>query len=78
VATVAGDLRHRSVRVLLDRIAADRYPSTTMLDRVEAAVTDRGTAEEYVGLLLDAIERDRCPSPTMLDRVQRLIDALDR
>jgi hypothetical protein len=75
---MASDLRKRSLQILMDKIGAERYPSPTMLDRVEAAVADRQTAEKYVGLLLDNIERDRFPSPTMLDRIRGLIDALDR
>ncbi len=75
---MASDLRRRSLQILMDRVAAERYPSTSMLDRVEAAVVDRQTAEEYVGLLLDGVESARYPSPTMLDRIQGLIDALDR
>jgi hypothetical protein len=71
------DLRSRSMHVLLDQVASAKYPSVSMMNRVEASVADRETATRYVGLLLDALERDRYPSPTMLDRVLRLVDALD-
>jgi hypothetical protein len=70
-------LRSRYIQILLDQVAEGRYPSVTMLDRVEKAVTDRQTATEYVSLLLDTIERDKYPSPTMLDRVYGLINVLD-
>ena len=75
---MADELRSRYIEILLDQVGAGRYPSTTMLDRVEKAVTDRQTATEYVSLLLDTIERDDYPSPTMLDRVRGLIDILDQ
>jgi hypothetical protein len=71
-------LRSRYIQILLDQVAEGRYPSVTMLDRVEKAVTDRQTASEYVSALLDTIERDSYPSPTMLDRVSGLINILDQ
>lgn len=72
------DLRRRSLQVLLNQVSSGQYPSPCMLDRVEMAVNDRDTAEEYVNLLLDSIERDSYPSPVLLDRVLGLVDALER
>ena len=71
-------LRSRYIQILLSQVGAGRYPSPTMLDRLEKSVTDGETAAEYVSLLLDTIERDDYPSPTMLDRVRGLIDILDQ
>lgn len=71
------DLRSRSMQILLDQVSGGRYPSVSMLDRIEAAVADRETANRYVSLLLETIEQDAYPSPTMLDRVLGLIDALE-
>lgn len=73
----AEELRNRYVGLLLDRFSATRYPSAPMMDRIEAAVTDRRTAEEYVSRLLEAVEGDRFPSPTMLERANRLIARLE-
>lgn len=73
----AEELRSRYVGLLLDRFSEAKYPSAPMMDRVEAAVTDRQQAEEYVNRLLDTIEQDRYPSPSMLQRANRLIAMLE-
>jgi hypothetical protein len=73
---MAQDIRSRYLHILMNRLADAKYPSVTMLDRIERSVADRETATEYVHLLLDAVERDRYPSPELLDRVRRLADAL--
>jgi hypothetical protein len=70
-------LRDRYTEILLEWLAGDRYPSTSMMDRAEAAIRDRRTAEAYVQTLLDTIAQDRYPSGQMLDRVTRLLDLLD-
>jgi hypothetical protein len=71
-------LRSRYVEILFNQITSGRYPSVSMLDKVEQTIADRETATDYVNLLLDAIEQDTYPSPTMLDRVLRLINVLDQ
>ena len=58
--------------LVLEKIAADRYPSGELMDRLEAAITDREHLEGYLGVLLDKIEQDRYPSKQMLDRVRQL------
>jgi hypothetical protein len=70
------ELRARFVEILLDRLADAHYPSAAMLDRVEAAISDRQTAEAYVRSLLDHMAKDRFPSPPMIDRVRRLLAVL--
>lgn len=71
-------LRSRYIEILFNQISSGRYPSLSMLDRVEQTVVDRETGTEYVNLLLDTIEQDLYPSPTMLDRVLRLINILEQ
>jgi hypothetical protein len=66
-------LQERYVDLLLDRISACDYPSTTMLDRAERAVLTRAQAENYVEALLRTVEHDDYPSPQMLDRISRLV-----
>lgn len=69
-------LREAYVALLMDRFNGIRYPSSPMMDRLEAAITDRESAEAYVAALLDHVEQDGYPSPSMLDRLNRLISAL--
>jgi hypothetical protein len=61
----------------MEDISRCRYPSTTMMDRVEKAIRDEESAARYVELLIDHIESDDYPSPMLLDRVSDLIDQLD-
>jgi hypothetical protein len=70
------DLRRRHAGVLLAKLRETKYPSPTMLDRIEASITDRRTAEEYVNELIGRIEQDQYPSPPLVDRVQLLLAML--
>lgn len=72
------DLRRRTLQILLNQLSSTRYPSPTILDRIEAEIEDRQTADEYVNLLLDRLEADDYPSLMLLDRVNGLIRALER
>ena len=71
-------LHDRYVNVLLDSLKGVKYPSPTMLDRIESAITERETAREYVSTLLDLVEAERYPSPTLLDRINVLSRMCDR
>lgn len=70
-------LRQAYVDLLMEQLTSPRYPSVTMLDRIEAAIADRESAEAYVRALIDKMTEGQYPSPTMLDRVNTLIDQLD-
>ena len=60
----------RYMRLLLQKIAIDRYPSSELMDRVEIML-DQEHVDDYVELLFEKIERDHYPSKQMLDRVVR-------
>jgi hypothetical protein len=66
-----GDLHARYYGYLLDRIRADRYPSTTMLDMVEHGMNEEERAE-LVDILLEKVTADRFPSVPMLQRLARI------
>lgn len=72
------DLRRRTNQVLMNQVASARYPSPTMMDRIEASIEDRETATEYVSLLIDRIEQDDYPSMMLFDRVVGLIRILEQ
>lgn len=74
---MAQPLRDRFFDIVMGQMSDCRYPSPTMLDRIESAVGDRQAAERYVSDLLERIGAERFPSPQMLDRISGLIDALD-
>jgi hypothetical protein len=71
------DLREAYLEILKDQVRACRYPSPTMMDRLEAACRDIGAADEYVRLVMDLMANEKYPSPEMLDRVGRAIDAVE-
>jgi hypothetical protein len=58
------------MRVLLDRIQEDRYPSGELMDRVEILL-DREHVDEYVDILFEKVEDCHYPSKQLLDRIAR-------
>lgn len=63
----------RYLRTLFTRAEANHYPSHQILDRIEASITDRETAEAYVDLILSEAEEQLYPSLRMLDRANRIV-----
>jgi hypothetical protein len=64
-------VRERVLDLLLEKVEADRYPSSAMLDDIERLLTP-WRREDYVEVLLDKIRGDRFPSRAMIQRVVRL------
>jgi len=60
----------RYMRLVLEKIAMDRYPSGELMDRVEILL-DQEHVDDYVELLLEKVETDRYPSKQLLDRIAR-------
>ena len=60
----------RYMRILLDRIQEDQYPSGELMDRVEILL-DREHVDEYVNLLFEKVEDCHYPSKQLLDRIAR-------
>ena len=71
-------LRQAYLDVLMEQVRSCRFPSPTMMDRLEQTIGDREGAEEYVRTLIETIGDERYPSPMMLERVAGLLDVLDR
>ena len=65
------DPRHELMQVLLDKVAADTYPSVTMLDMIEDMLTPEDV-EPYVEVLMDKIRADNYPSIDLMSRVKDL------
>lgn len=66
-----GDLHARYYKQLLDRVRADRYPSTEMISLIEAGMNEQERAE-LIEILLEKIEAARFPSLPMLRRLARI------
>jgi hypothetical protein len=58
------------MRVLLDRIGADEYPSAELMDRVEILL-DGDHVDDYLDVLFKKVESCRYPSKQLLDRIAR-------
>lgn len=64
-------IRDELVKVLLERVRSDPYPSVDMLDSLEALL-DPFELEEYAEILLERVRRDRFPSWPMIYRLHEL------
>jgi len=63
------------VRLLMDKIRGDRYPSVTHMTLVEEMLPRR-MAAEYLGILMDKAAEDTYPSIPMLQRIRRVAGTL--
>ena len=76
--SIVDDLRTEYVCGLLDRVKHDRYPSSTMMDMVEQAISsDPELYREYVETLIEKLNADRFPSPVLGQRIARLVGAFN-
>ena len=62
----------RYYELVLEKIAEDRYPSSELMDRLEAGIRSREQLSAYLEVLLDKVEQDHYPSKQMLDRIRGL------
>lgn len=68
----AYDARADMVAALLEKIEADQYPSSTMLDMVEELMTPE-ELPAYIEALVERVRNDRFPSIPMMQRIQSLM-----
>lgn len=67
------ELRRAVAEMLLEKIKDDRFPSVTMMQRVEAVIgQDAEAMSDYAEVLLDKVKDTRFPSTEMLNRLDRL------
>ena len=66
------DARAELVRTLLEKVADDHYPSTTMLNLIEELLTPE-EQPAYVVFLQEHLRSDRYPSIPMLNRLAKLV-----
>jgi hypothetical protein len=60
----------RYLEVILDRLYADQYPSSELMDRVEILLDDEHV-DDYLEALFQKVESCRYPSKQLLDRIAR-------
>ena len=69
---VSDQIREVLFEVLLEKIGADRFPSTTMLDMAESLMQRPDEIGRYVTILIERVQAERFPSIPMLQRLQAL------
>ena len=65
------DVRAELVDLLLQKIAADRHPSGTMMNLVEELLAPEDIPA-YAGILMDKVKTDKYPSLPMMQRLLAL------
>jgi hypothetical protein len=66
------ELRRELVGHLLEKVAGDTFPSTTMLDLIEQSLGP-DEVSQYVDVLMDKIRQDTYPSFALIDRVRQQV-----
>jgi hypothetical protein len=59
------------VDMLLDKVAEDRFPSSTLMDKVEAMLAP-DEIPAYVAVLMSKVREDKLPSISMINRLVNL------
>jgi hypothetical protein len=59
-------------RILMDMVRNDRYPSSNVMDIIEAVVPPQ-LVPDYLDILVEKVANDRFPSIPMLRRIQRVV-----
>lgn len=65
--------QERYIEMLMERVRQDRYPSSQLMDRIEAAMWTSEQVHEYAEVLVEKADSTWYPSLQMLDRIQRLL-----
>jgi len=65
------DIRGDILKLLMGKVAEDRYPSSTMMDMIEGIMRP-AELPAYAAILMDKIEQDTYPSVPMMRRLLRL------
>ncbi|HSE70670.1 MAG TPA: hypothetical protein VLA97_07920 [Nocardioidaceae bacterium] len=66
------DVREALLEELLEKVHRDPFPSSDMLDRIEALLRP-DEVPVYAEALLRRVREDNFPSTSMLNRLQRLV-----
>jgi hypothetical protein len=74
----ASELRARLTKNLLDDIGEERFPSVTMMNRLEGQLADAGALADYAEILVEKVESTRFPSISMLNRIEAVVARLEQ
>jgi hypothetical protein len=74
----ATQLRERITKNLLKEIEEMQFPSSSMLNRAEAALNDREALAGYAETLIEKLEATRFPSTDLLNRLDAVLGRLEQ
>jgi hypothetical protein len=60
------------VRMLMERVRRDEYPSSSDLDRIEQSITTGDELGDYLEYLFEKVNTTR-PSSQMMNRIERVL-----
>jgi hypothetical protein len=69
-------LQQRLLETLIERVREEKFPSVTMMDRIEASLRTREQVEEWAEILFEKVESTRYPSISMLNRFEAALAKL--
>src|SRR2546430_17665796 len=61
---------------LLAHVRSDRYPSSQLMNRLEAMVATSDQVADYLEVLMEKVDSSRYPSSQILDRIERVMLAV--
>jgi hypothetical protein len=67
------EYRAKYLRLLMERVRQDHYPSTTHMDLIERALPPQ-SIPVYLDILLEKVAADGQPSISMLKRIGMLVE----
>ena len=62
-------------QLLMEKVRADRYPSTTHMEILERVLPPQ-LLPDYFEVLLEKVANDRWPSPPMMRRIDRVAKSI--
>ena len=71
------DYRAKYLRTLIDKVQADRYPSTTHMDLIERSIPP-SWLPVYLEVLLAKVAEEEHPSTSMLKRIAAAVERVPR
>jgi peptide subunit release factor RF-3 len=74
----AASLRKRLTEHLISEIEDVKFPSITMMNRVEASLETPDELATYAETLLKQVESTKYPSIAMIDRFEGVVDRLEQ
>jgi hypothetical protein len=73
MAEASVEYRAKYLRILMERVRDDMYPSTTHMNLIERSLPAQWIPD-YLDILFEKVENDANPSTTMMQRIAGLVE----